>query len=401
MDSETPADQHESKPDDRGDNLKDGRRGPGTIFVLLLISVAAAAGYRLFVAPPAAAPKVESPPHLVREARRISIPEGSQLREKLVIETVTTQEIERSLVLPAVVEPDPARLVKVLTPLAGRVVKLNVQLGERVDAEQALAVVDSSDLSTAYAEYDRAKVLLDLARKTRDRFRDLAKIGGAAIKEQLQAEADYVTAEVELQRADARLRQIGVPAETTSKSRMITVAAPIAGSIIDLAVAPGAFWNDATAPLMTIADLKTIWVTANVPEKDTALVGRGQSAEVTFPAYPGEVSRGEVLFVSDVLDPDTRRTKVRIAFENPDIRLKPGMFASVSFLAPKQTMPVVPTTALILNNDADQVFVEVAPWTFEARKVETGVQQGDRVAVKSGLAPGDRVIIKGGVLLND
>src|SRR5262249_39182938 len=82
-----------------------------------------------------------------------------------------------------------------------------------------------SALAAAYAEYDRAKVLLDLARKTRDRFRDLAKIGGAAIKEQLQAEADYVTAEVELQRADARLRQIGVPAETTSKSRMITVAA--------------------------------------------------------------------------------------------------------------------------------------------------------------------------------
>src|SRR5262249_39182947 len=79
---------------------------------------------------------------------------------------VSTQEIERSLVLPAVVEPDPARLVKVLTPLAGRVVKLNVQLGERVDAEQALAVVDSSDLRTAYAQYDRAKVPFDLARQT-------------------------------------------------------------------------------------------------------------------------------------------------------------------------------------------------------------------------------------------
>src|SRR5262249_62036397 len=107
-----------------------GGRGLGTICVLLLIGVAAAAGYRLFVAPPAAAPKVESPPHLVREARRISIPEGSQLREKLVIETVTTQEIERSLVLPAVGEPDPARLGQDPTPPPGRAAQAHPPPGD-------------------------------------------------------------------------------------------------------------------------------------------------------------------------------------------------------------------------------------------------------------------------------
>ena len=98
----------------------------------------------------------------------------------------------------------------------------------------------------------------------------------------------------------------------------------MAGSVIDLAVAPGAYWNDATAALMTVADLSTVWVTASVPEKDTALVAKGQPVDVAFAAYPGEVFKGEVLFVSDVLDPDTRRTKVRIAFANPDTRLQAG-----------------------------------------------------------------------------
>ena len=175
----------------------------------------------------------------------------------------------------------------------------------------------------------------------------------------------------------------------------------MAGSVIDLAVAPGAYWNDATAALMTVADLRTVWVTANVPEKDTSLVAKGQAVDVVFSAYPGEVFKGQVLFVSDVLDPDTRRTKVRTAFQNPDIRLKPGMFANVSFFAPKRTMPVVPTTALILKNDADRVFVEVAPWTFEPRSIEIDFQQGNQVIVKSGLKAGDRVVVKGGVLLND
>ncbi len=70
--------------------------------------------------------------------------------------------------------------------------------------------------------------------------------------------------------------------------------------------------------MMTIANLDTVWITANVPEKDTSFVSKDQPVSVTFPAYPGKVYEGKVLFVSDVLEPDTRRTKVRIAFDNPD-----------------------------------------------------------------------------------
>jgi cobalt-zinc-cadmium efflux system membrane fusion protein len=177
--------------------------------------------------------------------------------------------------------------------------------------------------------------------------------------------------------------------------------APVAGSVIDLQMAPGAFLNDPTAPVMTIADLSTVWVTANVPEKDTSLVVKGQSVDVLFTAYPKEVFKGNVLFVSDVLDADTRRTKVRIAFANPDLRLKPNMFAKATFLASEQTMPVVPTTALVFRNESDQVFVEVAPWVFEARAIEIAYQLGSEAIVASGLNAGERIVVKGGVLLND
>ena len=91
-----------------------------------------------------------------------------------------------------------------------------------------------------------------------------------------------------------------------------------------------------------------------MPEKDTALVTKGQAVEVVFTAYPNEAFKGQVLFVSDILDPDTRRTKVRIAFQNPDMRLKPNMFANATFLAPSQKMPNIPTTALVLREEVDQ-----------------------------------------------
>jgi cobalt-zinc-cadmium efflux system membrane fusion protein len=340
-------------------------------------------------------------PMLIREGARISVPDGSPLRGKLTVGPVAQREIQRKLVLPAVVEADPARTVKVLPPVTGRVTDLKVQLGERVVQGQELAVIDSGDLAQAYADIEKARSVLTLTKKALDRQLGLEKAGGAAIKDREQAQSDYDQAVAELERAQSRLRAMGVPADQKEQSRLLTLKAPAAGSVIDLQVARGAFLNDATAAIMTIANLGTVWVTANVPEKDTALVTQGQEVDVVFSAYAGEVFAGKVLFISDVLDPDTRRTKIRIAFENPDMKLKPNMFADAIFLAPRQTMQVVPTRALVLKDETDRVFVEVAPWTFEARPVEVGFQQSDQAVVEHGLKAGERIVVKGGVLLND
>jgi cobalt-zinc-cadmium efflux system membrane fusion protein len=280
------------------------------------------------------------------ERDRITVPDGSLLRTKLVVDVVASERIQRTLTLPAIVEADPARLAKVVPPLSGRIAQLKVQLGQAVELGEPLAVLDSSDLRTAYADYDRAKISLGLITKTRDRLHRLGRTGGIADKEIQQADADFATAEAELQRAEARLRQIGVAPDSTNASRVLTVASPITGSVVELAAAPGAYWNDATAALMTVADLTAIWVTAIVPEKDISLVAKDQPVDVVFAAYPGEVFKGQVLFVSDVLDQDTRRARARIAFANPGKRLKPGMFANVTFLTPVQTVPVVPTSTL-------------------------------------------------------
>ncbi len=338
---------------------------------------------------------------LIREGARISVPDGSPLRGKLTIAAVGEREIQRKLVLPAVVEADPARTVKVLPPVTGRVSELRVQLGERVAQGQELAVIDSGDLAQAYADIEKARSMETLTKKALDRQLGLEKAGGAAIKDREQAQSDYIQAVAERERAEARLRAIGVPADQKAQSRLLSLKAPVSGSLIDLQIARGEFLNDPTAAIMTIANLGTVWVTANLPEKDTASVTKGQDVEVVLAAYPGEVFDGKVLFISDILDPDTRRTKVRIAFENPDVRLKPNMFATATFLAPQRMAEVVPTQALVLKDEADQVFVEVAPWTFEARNVEVGFQQGEQAIVDAGLKVGERIVVKGGVLLND
>jgi membrane fusion protein, heavy metal efflux system len=375
----------------------------GVVLILLAAAIGGAL-YWLFVNRAGhyhAGEVVEKAEPVIRSGNTVTVPEASPVRNKLVIEPVAAREVKRDLILPATAEADPAHLIKVAPPVSGLVVQLKIELGARVKAGQPLAVIDSPDLGSAYSDYDKAKVELALALKTRDRERGLAKAGGAADKDLQQAESDYASAQVEFQRATAHLKQIGVPVEPTEKSQMVTVVSPMDGSVIDLQAAPGEYWNDPTAALMTVADLHKIWVTASVPEKDTALVSKGQDADVVFPAYPGEVFKGQVLFVSDVLDPDTRRTKVRIAFDNPSLRLRPGMFANVTFYAPTLSVPVVPTSALVLKDDLNQVFVETAPWTFEARSVDIGFQQGDDAVLTSGVKAGERVVVRGGVLLGD
>jgi membrane fusion protein, heavy metal efflux system len=335
------------------------------------------------------------------EGSRITVPATSPLRMRLDIAEIQDRSISRNLTLPAVVEADPARTAKVLPPVAGRVTELKVQLGARVTAGDVLAVIESSDLAQAVSDLEKARSALKLTKQTLDRLLNLEKTSAIAVKDREQAQSDNAQAISEFERAQNRLQAIGAPLDPKGNPRLLAIKAPITGSVIDLQMAPGAFLNDPTAPVMTIADLSTVWVTANVPEKDTALVAKGQSVDVVFTAYPEEVFKSTVLFVSDVLEPDTRRTKVRIAFPNPDLRLKPNMFANATFIAPPRPMPVVPTKALILRNESDQVFVEVEPWVFEAHPVDVAFQQGNDAIVARGLKAGDRVVVKGGVLLND
>src|SRR5580704_4872438 len=366
-------------------------RRTGQAWLLILVGVVAGvAGERLIVPTNSktevarAATATEAP--LLRVGDRMVVPESSLLRSLLLVEPASVKEVARELVLPALVEADPARTVNVMPPVTGRVTDLMVQLGGRVTKGEQLAIIDSGDLAQALSDDEKARSALKLTKQTLDRMMVLEKTSAISIKDREQAQSDYAQAVSELDRADARLRAIGAPLDAKANSRLLSVKSPIAGSIIALQVAPGAYVNDATAAMMTIANLDTVWVTANVPEKDVSFIFTGQTVKVTFASYPDRAFNGKVLFISDVIEPDTRRNKVRIAFENADKALKPNMFANVTFVAPSVTRIMVPNSALLMTNDKTSVFVEVASWAFERRDVEIAYQEDAAAAIKSGLA---------------
>ena len=341
------------------------------------------------------------PDLMTRQGDKILVPEGSALRDRLSVMPATVQPVELKLVLPAVLESDPARTALVLPALGGRVLELKVALGERVVRGQVLALIDSPDLAQAYDDNDKAADADKLAEKILARQQEQSKLGTASDQDLDQARSNAAQAAAEYLRTQSRLKVLGVPADAKPTTRLLTVTAPVGGSITTLAVAPGTIINDPTQSLMTIADLSTIWVTAMVAEKDVAAVTKNQDAEVRLAAYTERVLHGKVLFVSDVIEPDSRRNKLRIAFANADHDLKPNMFATVTLFGTPRTRIVLPSSALLMNNDRTSVFVAVAPWTFERRTVDPELEEGTSVAVRSGVNAGDQVVVKGAILLND
>jgi cobalt-zinc-cadmium efflux system membrane fusion protein len=354
---------------------------------------------------PAGCGKLEKPvksddsASVVHDGNRVTVPPGSPLASRLEVEPAKTTTIHRQVTAPASVEADPARYARILPPLNGRVLQLFVHPGDAVTKGQQLLAIDAPDFVGAQTDYAKARSVLAQAERALTRQEDLATHGIIGQRDVDQARTDRDTARSDFNRTKDRLRLLGMDPEKTELGAPLIVRSPVSGKVLDVLTATGEFRNDPTAPLMTVADLSDIWVTANVQEKDIHYVHRGDPAVATFAAYPTESFQGKVLFVADVLDPDTRTAKVRIAYPNKDGRLRPAMFANVVLKTWDTQELTVPTTALVMSGDRTTVFVQVAANTYEQRPVVPGEQHGDRTIIKSGLQAGEKVLMREGALL--
>lgn len=332
----------------------------------------------------------------------LTVPAGSPLRGQLAVAPVAASHAPQMLTLPAAVEADPARVTNILTPLTGRVTALRVRLGDHVRRGQVLAVIASGDLAQANSDVEKAQDAYDLAEKALARAQGVQQAGGAAVKDLEAAQSAAVQARSELVRARARLASLNGSAPMRGDALVLT--APQDGVVTTLSISPGAQISDATATLMTIANLDHVFVTANVAEDDIGRIARGTPADITLAAYPGQVMQGRVSEVDDLVQPDTRRQKVRIELNDADARLLPNMYATVTFAVPPPpggSGVFVPQSALLMNNDAISVMVEVRPWVFQRRLVTLGDETDAAARVLRGLSPGERIVVAGGVLLND
>ncbi len=195
-------------------------------------------------------------------------------------------------------------------------------------------------------------------------------------------------------------RQIKKLKRTKKVDRLIDVYAPHDGYIVELNAREGMFVKPRTN-VMTIADLKSIWVNVEIYEGQGAWVEKGQKAVMRLPFFPGRIWEGVVDYVYPTVDPKSRTVRTRIEFKNPDEKLKPNMYAEIT-LSGKPQMDVlsVPREAVIRTGKQERVILALGDGRFRPAKVITGMEVGNRIEVVVGLEKGEKVVTSGQFLID-
>jgi Cu(I)/Ag(I) efflux system membrane fusion protein len=230
--------------------------------------------------------------------------------------------------------------------------------------------------------------------------------------ELVNAQKEFVTALASgnkslIRASQARLSALGVADEQIEQVRKtrearqhIRVYAPQDGVVSALMVREGMFVKP-SMNVMSLGDLSTVWLLAEVFERQSDWVKVGQAAEVRLAYLPGKLWQGKVEYIYPSLDPKTRTLKVRLRFDNADEGLKPNMYASVRiFGGPKENTIVIPLEGLIRTGRDERVIIALGDGRFEARDVVAGIESGDYVEIVRGVDEGEAVVVSGQFLID-
>jgi cobalt-zinc-cadmium efflux system membrane fusion protein len=344
--------------------------------------------------------------------RTITIPADSPQLTRITVAPVRTAAVPADVVdAPGKIEADPNRVSRVVLPAAGRVTRVMVHLGDAVERGAPLLTIESPDIGATLSAYRQARARLGQTRAAQtktdadlSRARDLFENRAVAQKDVLAAESAAAQAKADVEQAESAAREsqqkleiFGIQPDAADQS--ITVRAPLAGKVLEITVVAGEYRTDTSAPLMTIADLSSIFMSADVPETQIRLVRERADVDVTLTAYPGETFHAKVTRIADTVDAQTRTIKMRSILANPGGRLRPEMFGQIHCASGVSDQPVVPASAVVRDEDRTQVFREEGRGRFLPVPVVLGTRVGDNIAVARGLQAGDRIVVDGAMLL--
>lgn len=290
------------------------------------------------------------------------------------------------------VNPDIARNVPVISLATGRVVEIAARLGDTVQKGQLLLRVQSSDISGAYSDYQKAVADEQLTRTQLERADRLYAKGAISLNDLQVAQDTDAKAKVDVKTTAQRLRLLG-NTNLDQPSDIVEIRAPVSGVITDQEVTNAAGVQSLGTNPFTISDLSYVWILCDVYENDLSIVHLGDKADIRLNAYPNEVFTGVVANVGPVLDPSIRTAKVRIEMRNPGL-MRVGMFVTATFHGQQREMrAAVPATAVLHLHDRDWVYEPTPDKKFRRVPVTAGdMLPGNMQEITSGLAPGQQVV---------
>jgi cobalt-zinc-cadmium efflux system membrane fusion protein len=316
-------------------------------------------------------------------------------------------EVSGSLRVPGRVEADETRVTRVGSPVTGRITELDVLEGQTVKSGQVIASLHSTELSHSQLEFLKAYSQQQLAHRAAARAKQLLKADVIGEAELQRREAELVQATAELSSAHDELKVLGMEEEAIGKlqatrtvNSLSHIVASRDGTVLERKVTVGQVVQS-TDTVVVLADLSHLWLVADLPEQTAGNIAVGKSVEAEIAALPGHVIKGKLAYVSATVNPETRTVRIRMDLPNPNGGYKPAMLATMVLLDSAEKQYVIPSSAIVREENREHVFVQTGPATFELRQVTLGAEFGDRRVYLDGLRQGEKIALDGAFHLNN
>ena len=366
-------------------------------FIALLTSLLLISGCKK--SQPSGASQTAQDPNLVMA--------NEALLAQIKISVVSQGDVSDILRVAGQIDFDEQALTRIGASVTGRVTQINAQLGNEVKKGDTLALINSSELSNSQLAYLKARSEKEFHRRTVQRAKTLFEADVISAAELQRRESEYEVASAQTRAAQDQLRVLGVNlkameelATTGAIDSVASVMATIKGVVVERKVTTGQVVQPADV-LFTVADLSRVWAVAQVPEQQVAQVKVGQSVRIEVPALQNEQLLGKLIYVGQTVNPETRTVLVRTELDNTSGRLKPSMLASMLIESTPKKQLVIPTSAVVREQDADYVFIEEKPGSFRLKPVRLSSEHNGQRVVLDGLSQGMRIVSEGAFHLNN
>lgn len=329
------------------------------------------------------------------------------LLERIRIGEPAWTQVGARVTVSARIDVDETRVTRLGSPVMGRIADLAVREGQDVQRGQLLALVHSTDLSDAQLVFLKALSQKQVGQRAVERAQVLLKADVIGSVELQRREAELAQASAELDAVRDQLVLLGMPTHaiaTLEKTRHIDsvsrVVASMDGTVLERKVTVGQVIQPSES-ICDIVDLSHVWLVADVPEQHAGHLTVGQEIEAHVAALPDRVIQGKLSFVSATVNRDTHTVQVRMDLPNADRKFKPAMLVTMVLKDQAEQRLVVPTTAVVREENAEHVFVQQAADTFVLRQVTLGNESSGNRVVIEGVRPGEKIITEGAFHLNN
>jgi len=332
---------------------------------------------------------------------------SADLQKKVTLMKVGQADIREELRIPGSIQVVEQRIAKIGAPVTGRITDIDAVLGQYVQKGQALATLNSTELAQNQLVYIKALQQIDLQTKAVERARVLLEADVISKAEVQRREVELSAAKADLNAAGDQLQVLGMSSQgvvnlskTSKMHSFSTVTARISGTVISRKITLGQVVQPADE-LFIVADLSKVYAVAEVPERQIDLIEKGQEVDVLIPSINQKPIKGKLVYISDIVNPETRTVMVRSELSNLNREIKPDMLVSMLVQSKPIAKLSVPVKSIVRQNDKNYVFVQISANKYRLREVMVGDDYNGMLPIASGVEEGETIVADGAFHLNN